>query len=126
MLHEESVKGQIRADLLAKRAELYWLKAFLQNTYVKQVAYLRLSQFELEAALQITHDHPYFLYCIADVHHILKEYDQAEPYYLRALRLSKRKRHIYKRYTQMLEESGFENKYKPKLKQKLENPQKTL
>lgn len=106
----------------------YWLSAYLQRSYIKQTAYLKKSLDELQSALRYLYDtriqlkipnlnesdEIFFLYCIADLHHQLKEYEEAEKYYLKALRMSPSPDpRIYRRYNEMLAESGLESQYSP-------------
>ncbi len=117
-LAESDLDGAERADEHAILAQRYWIRAYLQKTYVRQVSYLQLSLNEMMYALvyylgqQYTDDRyvnakiAQYHYNVADLYHQLKEYEKAEPYYLEAMRRLPGNPHFFRRYFEMVEESG--------------------
>lgn len=111
-----------RADEHAILARCYWLKAYLQSSYSRQTAFLQMAVTEMTYALeyylgqQYTNDQyinakiAQYLYNVADLYHQLKEYDRAEEYYLEALRRLPGNPIFFRRYSEMIDESGRPSK----------------
>lgn len=59
----------------------YWLNAFFQDSRKKQFAFLKLSVKELKLLLKIDPNRPDVNGWLADVYHIMGEYELADEYY---------------------------------------------
>jgi len=113
MLSADNMTTIERAKIHYFLAKSYWMKTYLQDTRIKQVACLELSLRECLAALKYFPEDPLILYSTADLYHQLKKYDEAKPYYDKALKLEPDNPHFLRRYYEMLEESGRQVTDKP-------------
>ncbi len=73
-----------RAEAKRDLATGYWLKAFFQDSRKTQSAYLHLSIQELEDYMKIVPGHKKANGWMADVYHILQDYETADRYYKEA------------------------------------------
>lgn len=108
-----SLEDTLRAFIHFQIATEYWKKAYLQETKTKQMAFLRLSLNEVKQCLNLVPDSPHYVYCAADLYHQLREYKNAEPYYLQSLRMDPTDQLALRRYYEFIEESGFEKRFDP-------------
>ena len=128
VINDPNVDAMTLSKAHYQLARYYWLDTYLERSYIKQNGYLKKSLNELKSALYYLYsartqlkianlnepDEVVYLYSIADIYHQLKDYVEAEKYYLKALRMSPvLDPRIYRRYNEMLAESGFESKFSP-------------
>ena len=128
VINDPNVDAMTLSKAHYQLARYYWLDTYLERSYIKQTGYLKKSLNELKSALYYLYsartqlkianlnepDEVVYLYSIADIYHQLKDYVEAEKYYLKALRMSPvLDPRIYRRYNEMLAESGFESKFSP-------------
>lgn len=73
-----------KADAHRELATAYWLKAFFQDSRKKQFAYLKLSVKELFILMDVAPDWKQVNGWMADVYHIMGEYETADKYYKEA------------------------------------------
>lgn len=121
-LAQSTLKSDERADSHAILARSYWLKAYLQSTYVRQNSCLQLSLNEMLYALDYYESQQFssdklinekiaqYEYNAADLYHQLKDYFTAEKYYLKAMKRLPGNPMFYRRYTDMIQESGLPQK----------------
>lgn len=121
-ISQTAIKGDERADAHAILSRSYWLKAYLQQSYLKQKSYLQLALNEMIYALDyyksrefssdrvISQKIAQYEYNTADLYHQLKQYPEAEKFYLQAMRRLPGNPIFYRRYTDMIEESGLPQK----------------
>ncbi|MBN2326796.1 MAG: hypothetical protein JXR73_06555 [Candidatus Omnitrophica bacterium] len=118
-LTQTETTGAERADAHAALAFSYWLKAYLQDTYVRQNACLKLALKETRYVLDFYKEKEFsgdrlinlkiaqFYYNAADLLHQMKIFEEAEDHYLEAMRRYPGNPQFYRRYSEMLEESGL-------------------
>jgi len=121
-LSNPSIEGDELADAHAILSRSYWLKAYLQQTYVRQESYLQLALKEMRFALAYYQNQEFsgdpimnqkiaqYEYNTADLLHQLKRYKEAEHYYLNAMRRLPGNPIFYRRYTDLIEESKLPQK----------------
>ncbi len=93
-----------RAQLYYIRARCYWLKSYLQNSHLLQMAFLTLSQNDCHSALRLIPDNPTYIYSIGDLYHQMQIYDKARQYYQKALKFQPDDSHIQRRYHDLKED----------------------
>ncbi len=93
-----------RAGYYFSLARQYWLKSYMQQTRLQQTTYLRLALQQCLHAVKYNPDMPWFKYMAGDLFHQLGDFDNAEQYYVQALKIYPDEPQFRRRYYQLKED----------------------